>query len=264
MMLLIPDLIVVAVPMLTQDSAYICSGTWSLFGVEVGQPVLTTESRSANFTNEGGADGRIRYLRNIMGMWLINECGYAWQRTGSPFDHDRLIAAAGNVDRWAVFDVDDPTLLPAGNMPSRITALLAAEEVHEPNHAEMARSIFESLAVAYAQALDDAESLSGRPVRIVNMVGGCSQNALLCRLIAHRSKRPVLAGPVEATAIGNVLVQARRAGLVSGGLEALRDRIASAHPPLRYSPPVPPRTQQETPTGRPAPRPESQPQGRQI
>jgi rhamnulokinase len=227
---------VVAVPMLTPDVAYICSGTWSLVGVELDQPVLTEESRSANFTNEGGVDGRIRYLRNVMGMWLVNECANAWQRSGAWIDHDQLIADAGNADRWAVLDVDDPALLPAGDMPPRITALLAAEGLREPNHAETIRSILESLAVAYAQALDDVQRLSGRPVRTVNMVGGGCQNALLCQLIADRSGRPVLAGPVEATAIGNVLIQARAAGLACSELEDLRRRVASALPPIKYSP----------------------------
>jgi sugar (pentulose or hexulose) kinase len=105
---------------------------------------------------------------------------------------------------------------------------LAAEGLREPNQAEKVRSILETLAVAYAQTLDDAERLSGQPVRVVNLVGGASQNALLCRLIAHRSGRPVLAGPVEATAIGNILIQARGAGLADGELEDLRCRVASA------------------------------------
>jgi rhamnulokinase len=234
---------VVAVPMFTPDSAYICSGTWSLVGVELDQPVLTEESRSANFTNEGGVDGRIRYLRNVMGMWLVNECVKAWERSGSRIDHGQLIADAGDAVRWAVFDVDDPALLSAGDMPPRITALLAAEGLHEPNHAETVRSIFESLAVAYARTLDDVQRLSGRSVCAVNMVGGGSQNALLCRLIAHRSGRPVLAGPVEATAIGNILIQARGAGLACGELEDLRRRVASALPPIDYSPHIGPGSQ---------------------
>jgi len=229
---------VVAVPMLTSDAAYICSGTWSLVGVELDRPILTEESRIANFTNERGVDGRIRYLRNVMGMWLVNECASAWQRSGLRIDLDQLIAAAEKADRWAVFDVNHPTLLPAGDMPPRITALLAAEGFHEPNRAETVRSILESLAVAYAQTLDDVQRLSGQPVRVVNLVGGGSQNALLCRLIAERSGRPVLAGPVEATAIGNVLIQARRVGLADGELEDLRCRVASALPPIEYGPDV--------------------------
>ena len=186
---------VVAVPMLTPDSAYICSGTWSLIGVELDQSVLTEQSRIANFTNERGVDGRIRYLRNVMGMWLVNECTNAWQRSGPRIDLDQLIAAAEKADRWAVFDVDDPTLLPAGDMPPRITALLAAEGLYRPNYAETVRSILESLAIAYARTLDDVERLSGQPVRVVNMVGGGIQNALLCRL--HR--RPVRATRARRT-----------------------------------------------------------------
>ena len=231
--------VVVAIPMLTPDAAYICTGTWSLIGVELDQPVLTEQSHIANFTNERGVDGRIRYLRNVMGMWLVNECVNAWQRSAPRIDLDQLIAAAEKANRWAVFDVDDPTLLPPGDMPARITSLLTTEGLHEPNQAETVRSILESLAVAYAQTLDDAERLSGQPVRVVNLVGGASQNALLCQIIAHRSGRPVLAGPVEATAIGNILIQARGADLADGGLEDLRCRVASALPPIEYSPHVP-------------------------
>jgi rhamnulokinase len=190
-------------------------------------------------TNERGVDGRIRYLRNVMGMWLVSECVNAWKRSRPRIDLDQLIAAAEKANRWAVFDVDDPALLPADDMPPRITALLASEGLREPNQAETVRSILESLAVAYAQTLDDAERLSGQPVRVVNLVGGASQNALLCRLIAHRSGRPVLAGPVEATAIGNILVQARAAGLADGELEDLRCRVASALPPIEYGAHVP-------------------------
>jgi rhamnulokinase len=256
---------VVAVPMLTPDAAYICSGTWSLVGVELDQPVLTEQSRIANFTNERGVDGRIRYLRNVMGMWLVNECASAWQRSGPRIDLDQLIATAGKADRWAVFDVDDPTLLPAGDMPPRITALLAAAGLYEPDRAETVRSILESLAVAYAQTLDDAERLSRRPVRVVNLVGGGSQNALLCQLIADRSGRPVLAGPVEATAIGNVLIQARRAGLADGDLEDLRCRVASALPPIEHSPHVRSGSRQRTRRGMTARyMPDSRPPGRQT
>jgi rhamnulokinase len=256
---------VVAVPMLTPDAAYICSGTWSLVGVELGQPVLTEESRIANFTNERGVDGRIRYLRNVMGMWLVNECASAWQRSARPLELSQLIAAAGKADRWAVFDVDDPTLLPAGDMPQRITALLAAAGLHEPSPPQMVRSILESLAVAYAQTLDDAERLSGQPIRVVNLVGGASQNGLLCQLIADRSGRPLLAGPVEATAIGNILIQARRAGLADGDLEDLRCRVAAALPPIQYSPRVPPgpqsRIRRDAAAGA---TPDSRPEGRRT
>jgi rhamnulokinase len=174
-----------------------------------------------------------------MGMWLVNECANAWQRSGLRIDLDQLIAAGQRAARWAVFDVDNPALLPAGDMPARVTALLAAEGLHEPDQAETVRSILESLAVAYAQTLDDVERLSGQPVRVVNLVGGAGQNALLCQLIAHRSGRPVLAGPVEATAIGNILIQARGPGLADGELEDLRCRVASAFRPIEYSPHVP-------------------------
>lgn len=221
---------VVAVPMTSRNAAYICSGTWSLIGVETDVPILTEESRQANFTNEGGVDGRIRYLRNVMGMWLVNECVDAWRKGGTEVDLPRLVDAAAQVHDHVVFDVGHPSLLPAGDMPSRILAL--APGLRDADHAVVIRSILESLALAYAQTLDELQRLTGISIDTVHIVGGASQNALLCRLIAHRSGRDVVAGPVEATAIGNILVQARAVGLVTGTLEDLRALVARTTRPL--------------------------------
>jgi rhamnulokinase len=221
---------VVAVPMASRNAAYICSGTWSLIGVETDAPILSEESRQANFTNEGGVDGRIRYLRNVMGMWLVNECVDAWRKAGSEVDLARLVDAAAEAEDHVVFDVGHPSLLPAGDMPSRILAL--APGLRDADHAVVIRSILESLALAYAQTLDELQRLTGVSIDTVHIVGGASQNALLCRLIAHRSGREVVAGPVEATAIGNIIVQARAAGLVNGTLEDLRSLVARTARPL--------------------------------
>ena len=229
---------VVAVPMTTRKAAYISSGTWSLVGVELDEPVLTAASRDANFTNEGGVDGRVRYLRNVMGMWLLSESVRSWERDGQVIELSELLAAAAEVDRpVATFDASHPSLMPAGDMPSRITELCRASADPVPETpAEFARSIVESLAVAYATTLDEAERLSGNAIDIVHIVGGGSQNALLCQLTADRAGRTVLAGPVEATAIGNVLVQGRAAGFVSGSLEDLRATVAETFAPVRYEP----------------------------
>jgi rhamnulokinase len=229
---------VVGVPMTERGAAYVSSGTWSLVGVELDRPVLTEESREANFTNEGGVDGKIRYLRNVMGMWLLSESIRVWQREGQSVELSTLLdQAAAITTPVPVFDANHPTLLPPGDMPKRITALCAEAGAAAPDSpAVFTRSILESLAEAYATALDDAEQLSGSKINTVHIVGGGSQNALLCQLTANRTGRRVLAGPVEATAVGNVLIQGRAAGLVEGELPELRALIARTFPPVEYQP----------------------------
>ena len=225
---------VVAVPMTSRDAAYISAGTWSLIGVETDRPILTEESRRANFTNEGGVDGRIRYLRNVMGMWLVNECVGAWQRDGSCVDISVLVARAGEASEHVLFDVEHPSLAIPGDMPARIAEV--APRLRGADRAVIVRSILESLAVAYARTLDELQRLTNVHIRTVHIVGGASQNVLLCQLVADRSGRRVLAGPLEATATGNVLVQARAAGLVSGTLEDLRDLVARSTALTEYVP----------------------------
>ena len=229
---------VVGVPMTEPNAAYISSGTWSLVGVELDRPVLTEESRDANFTNEGGVDGKIRFLRNVMGMWLLSESIRTWQKEGVSVELTTLLEKAASVSTPVpIFDANHPSLLAPGDMPKRIAALCAERGAPAPDSPAMfARSILESLAEAYATAIADAERLSGSTITIVHIVGGGSQNTLLCQLTANRTGRRVLAGPVEATAIGNVLVQARAAGLVEGELPELRARIARTFPPAEYQP----------------------------
>jgi rhamnulokinase len=225
---------VVAVPAIVEDFAYISCGTWGLVGVELDAPVLTEASRSANFTNEGGVDSRVRYLHNVMGLWLLSECVREW---GSP-DLGELLAAAAALDTpVTIFDADDPGFLAPGTMPARIARWCVSRGLRPPeSRVEFVRSIIESLSVAFVTAVRTASDLSGKPVSVIHIVGGGSQNELLCQLIADRSGMPVLAGPVEATAIGNVLIQARAQGLVRGSLESLRTLVAMAFSPRRYSP----------------------------
>ena len=229
---------VVGVPMTEPGAAYVSSGTWSLVGVELDRPVLTEDSREANFTNEGGVDGKIRYLRNVMGMWLLSESIRSWEREGQSVELTTLLAQAAAVRMPVpIFDANHPSLLPPGDMPKRIAALCAKADAAAPDSpAVFARSILESLAEAYATAITDAERLSGQKINTVHIVGGGSQNTLLCQLTADRTGRRVLAGPVEATAIGNVLIQGRAAGLVQGELSELRALIARAFPPVEYQP----------------------------
>ena len=229
---------VVGVPMTEPGAAYISSGTWSLVGIELDRPVLTEESRQANFTNEGGVDGKIRYLRNVMGMWLLSESIRTWAREGVTLELTTLLAQAAAITTpVAIFDANHPSLLPPGDMPKRITELCVAAGTAAPNSPpEFARSIVESLAEAYATAIDDAERLSGSKINMVHIVGGGSQNTLLCQLTANCTGRRVLAGPVEATAIGNVLIQGRAAGLVDGELSELRALVARTFPLAEYQP----------------------------
>jgi rhamnulokinase len=229
---------VVGVPMTEPGAAYISSGTWSLVGVELDRPVLTEESREANFTNEGGVDGKIRYLRNVMGMWLLSESIRTWEREGQTVELATLLAQAAAITTpVAIFDANHPSLLPPGDMPKRITELCVEADTAAPDSPpEFARSIVESLAEAYAAAIDDAERLSGSKINMVHIVGGGSQNTLLCQLTANRTGRRVLAGPVEATAIGNVLIQGRAAGLVDGELSELRALVARTFPLAEYQP----------------------------
>ena len=229
---------VVGVPMTEPGAAYVSSGTWSLVGVELDSPVLTEESREANFTNEGGVDGKIRYLRNVMGMWLLSESIRVWKREGQSVELTTLLDQAAAITAPVpIFDANHPSLLPPGDLPKRIAALCAAAGAPVPDSpAAFTRSILESLAEAYATALDDAERLSGSKINTVHIVGGGSQNALLCQLTANRTGRRVLAGPVEATAVGNVLIQGRAAGLIEGELPELRALIARTFPPAEYQP----------------------------
>lgn len=225
---------VVAVPMEdTAVAAYVSLGTWALVGLELEEPVLTEESRAANFTHEGGVDGTIRYLTNVMGTWLVSETLRAWRRN----DLAALLRAAGRVERAPVFDVQDPRFLPPGDMPERISAWCDEHGVRSPESpAEVVRSIVNSLAVAMAEAVDRASQLAGCRVEVVHVVGGGAQNALLCQELADRSGREVVAGPVEATALGNVLVQARAAGADLSDLAAMRDLVRRTHQLRRFTP----------------------------
>lgn len=230
---------VVAVPAEDEAFAYISCGTWSLVGVELEQPILSEESRTAGFTNERGVDDRVRYLHNVMGLWLLSQSLERWRRDDPRVDLDDLLAQAADVPsgRVPVFDTDDERFLPPGDMPARITAWLREHDQPVPaTRAEFVRCILDSLAEAYARTITTAEKLTGRSVAVVHLVGGGCRNDLLCRLTAARTGRRVVAGPVEATATGNVLVQARAAGLIHGGLDALRALVARTHELRTYHP----------------------------
>ena len=221
---------VLGVPARDERFGYISCGTWSLVGVELDAPVTSEAARAANFSNELGVDGTVRFLRNVMGLWLLQESVRTWERAGNAVDLPRLLAEAGELPagRW-VIDPDRPEFLPPGDMPARLQDECRRADVPVPaTPAEITRCILDSLAAAYRRVLREAAALSGRDVEVVHLVGGGTQNELLCQLTADACELPVVAGPVEAAAYGNVLVQARAAGVVSGGRTELRALLGGA------------------------------------
>ncbi|MEV0634833.1 rhamnulokinase family protein [Streptomyces sp. NPDC050619] len=224
---------VAAVPATDERFAYICTGTWSLAGLELDAPVLTQESRLANFTNELGLDGTVRYLRNIMGLWLLQECVRAW---GEPDLGALLLDAARVPALRSVVDAGDAAFLAPGRMPERIAEACRASGQQVPESpAEITRCILDSLALAHRKAVEDAQRLADHPVDVVYVVGGGTRNALLCQLTADACGLPVVAGPTEAAALGNVLVQARAHGLV-GDLAGMRGLLTRTQPLTHYEP----------------------------
>ncbi|MEI3846766.1 MULTISPECIES: rhamnulokinase [unclassified Microbacterium] len=232
---------VVAVPLSTPDAAYISCGTWGLVGVELDEPVVSDAAREANFTNEGGVDGRVRFLHNVTGLWLLSEAVRTWEaEDGAAIDLPALLADAADVTGdIPLFDANDPRLSAPGDMPARIAAVIAETGAAVPETREaFARSIVESIAQAFADAVATAARLTGRDIDVIHIVGGGALNRLLCQATADRSGLPVLAGPVEATALGNVLVQARAHGWFGPGatLKDLRQVVAASVSPERYEP----------------------------
>ena len=229
---------VAAVPAAQEDFAYISSGTWSLVGVELDSPVLDEASRLANFTNERGVDGTIRYLRNVGGLWLLSECQRTWAAEGHRQELAALLESAAALPAGGPqINADDPAFIAPDNMPDRIrSAVRAGGAVLPDRPAAVVRCILDSLAAGYARTLARAEELSGRQASVVHIVGGGSQNRLLCQLTADASGKTVVAGPVEATALGNVLVQARAAGALTGGLAELRALVRASVQLESYEP----------------------------
>lgn len=206
---------------LRAGSAYISSGTWSLVGVELDAPILSAAAREAGFTNELGADGTVRFLKNVAGLWVFDECRRQWEREGTPQPLAELLAqTAAQPPSARVIDLNGPQFLPPGDMPARVREAARAEGLAADHPAQAARLVLDSLAHAYAAAIRQAGALTGSPIREVVVVGGGSQNRLLNHLTAAATGLPVVAGPVEAAALGNVLIQARAVG---GGGQTLTE-----------------------------------------
>ncbi|WP_045878438.1 rhamnulokinase family protein [Pseudofrankia sp. DC12] len=229
---------VAGIPAGGDDFAFVCTGTWALVGVELPRPVITSASRAANFTNELGVDATTRFLRNVTGFWLLQECVRHWREAGDDVDLPGLVAAAAAVPGpRAVIDVQDPVFLAPGDMPRRVRAAAARTSgLALETHAEVARCVLDSLALAVRRAVRDAATLSGRPVRVLHLVGGGVANTLFCQLVADACELPVLAGPTEAASWGTVMTQARALGAVEDSLAASRATIARAVAPARYTP----------------------------
>lgn len=215
---------VAAVPAGGDDWCYISSGTWSLMGVELPGPVIDERCYNLNFTNEAGVGGRTRLLKNIAGLWLLQECRRAWAAAGERFGYDELVGLAEEAGPARVI-IDPDHFLQPGDMPARIAAWCREHSLDPPRtKGEFCRTILESLAHRYRDVLEGLETLTGRRIRVIHIVGGGSRNQLLNRLAAEITGRTVLAGPMEATAAGNLLVQAIGAGEVPD-LDAAREIV---------------------------------------
>ena len=219
------------------DWCFLSSGTWSLLGVEVPRPVINEATRRANFTNEGGVAGTTRLLKNIMGLWLVQECRRTWLRAGDDLSYDALIARAGTAPAFAtLIDPDDPSFFPPGDMPARIAAFAARTGQPIPgDEGAFIRCALESLALKYRQVIARLEAILGTTIRTIHVVGGGCRNALLNQFAADACGISVLAGPVEATAAGNILLQAMARGRLANLAEARRI-VAASFPIDAYEP----------------------------
>lgn len=219
------------------DWCYLSSGTWSLMGVEVPEPVINEATLAANFTNEGGVAGTTRLLKNIMGLWLVQECRRTWARAGRDLAYDVLIPRAETAKPFAsLIDPDDPSFLAPGDMPARIAAFCQRTGQPAPSdEGSFIRCCLESLALRYRWTVEKLESILGTQIKTIHVVGGGTKNTLLCQFTADACGRPVHAGPIEATAIGNILMQAIGRGHLSS-LPDLRSVVARSFPVTVYDP----------------------------
>ncbi|MDR0594081.1 MAG: rhamnulokinase [Bifidobacteriaceae bacterium] len=229
---------VASIPAVGDDFAFISSGTWSLVGLELPAPITSEASRKADFTNELGVDGTVRYLKNVMGLWVLSECRRHWRGQGRDPGLSALLTAAEAVPPLAVVvDINDQRLLPRQDMPARLVELAAETAQTLPDDpAVVTRCIVDSLALAYRRAVRLGAKLADRDPQVVHIVGGGCQNKLLSQLTADATGLPVVTGPVEGAALGNLLVQARTLGALSGDLADLRQVASRSAATERYEP----------------------------
>jgi rhamnulokinase len=228
---------VAAVPAQGKRWAYISSGTWSLMGAELDAPLVNEQALTNNFTNEGGVGGTIRFLKNIMGLWLVQECKRSWERLGQSYGYEELARLAEAATPFvSLVDPDDASFMLPPNMPAALAEFCRRTGQPAPSDpGAVVRCALESLALRYRWVLERLEEMLGHPLEVVHVVGGGCQNELLCQLTADACNRPVLAGPVEATAIGNVLVQGLGLGLL-GSLADAREVVRRSFEIRTYTP----------------------------
>ena len=209
---------VAAVPASGDDWAYISSGTWSLMGAELLEPLISDQGLGYNFTNEGGVDGTFRFLKNIMGLWLVQQCRARWEREGDELDYAQITRMASEAPAFqCVIDPDDPSFLNPPDMPAAIAAYCKRTGQKPPqDRGAVVRCALESLALRYRATLEQLDELLGKQHKVLHIVGGGSQNALLNQFTADACGIPVVTGPVEATATGNILMQAVAMGELRG------------------------------------------------
>jgi rhamnulokinase len=227
---------IAAIPAEGQNWAYISSGTWSLMGIETDQPVVTDDSFRHLFTNEGGVGKKIRLLKNITGLWLLQECKKVWDAE-KPVTYEELISGCKKVTPFrSLIDPDDPSFMNPADMPGAIRSYCESKGQPVPEtREEITRCIFESLALKYSITLDHLRQISPHPIEKIHMIGGGSLNTFLCQLTADATGLPVVAGPAEATALGNILVQvACHNGITS--LEQLRGFAMNSVATVTYKP----------------------------
>lgn len=227
---------VAAVPASSPNFAYLSSGTWSLMGIEVDHPIINEASLTNNFTNEGGIEGTIRFLKNITGMWLLERCKEMWTRNGRSYTYDDFVHMAESSTFSSLINPDDPRFANPSDMPCEIVAYCAESgQVIPASDADYVRCIFRSLANRYKGQVELLSSMSPFPIECLHVIGGGSRNDLLNQWTADAIGVPVLAGPSEATAIGNCMLQAKAAGLVADRWE-MRRLIAANFPMKRFQP----------------------------
>jgi len=228
---------VAAVPATGKSHAYISSGTWSLMGIESPTPIINDQAREFNVTNEGGVCGTFRVLRNIMGLWLVQECKRTWGQQGRELSYSTLTQMAADSESFrSIIDPDDTSFLKPCDMPSRIREFCKRTNQPIPEtEGQVVRTALDSLALKYRWVLERLEKLMGQRLDTIHMVGGGIQNTLLCQLAANTTGRPVVAGPVEATAIGNILVQAMGLGHIAS-IEQGREIVRKSFDLVSYEP----------------------------
>jgi rhamnulokinase len=231
---------VAAVPAEGGGWAYLSSGTWSLIGVELPAPLITPGARAANFTNETGLGGTARFLRNASGLWILQECRRAWERTGQKIEYDELTRLAGDAEPFRSLVVPtDPLFLNPDDMPGAVCEFCRRTGQPQPGTpGEFARCTLESLALLYAGLMDQLEAVTGQSLNTLHIVGGGSRNALLNQMSADATGRTVIAGPVEATAIGNALLQALTLGHIESHA-ALRAVVRESFRVEKFTPSSP-------------------------